>query len=52
MTIFLESLIPWEVAPFSDCDVSTAKDYVYFVSRLVAFSHCCLNPIFHIFMGI
>ncbi|KAL7842198.1 hypothetical protein SRHO_G00238870 [Serrasalmus rhombeus] len=52
VAIFLDSLISWSVAPFNVCNVSTAVDYVYYVSRLVAFSHCCLNPIFHVFMGI
>ncbi|XP_036412221.1 chemokine XC receptor 1-like [Colossoma macropomum] len=52
VAIFLDSLISWKVAPFNECNVSTAVDYVYLASRLVAFSHCCLNPIFHVFMGI
>uniref|UniRef100_A0AAY5EUK0 G-protein coupled receptors family 1 profile domain-containing protein n=2 Tax=Electrophorus electricus TaxID=8005 RepID=A0AAY5EUK0_ELEEL len=52
VAIFLDSLISWEVAPLNDCIVSTIVDYVYYVSRLVAFSHCCLNPLFYVFMGI
>ncbi|KAL6468149.1 hypothetical protein MHYP_G00238260 [Metynnis hypsauchen] len=52
VAIFLDSLIAWNIAPFNECDVSTVVDYIYYVSRLVAFSHCCLNPIFHVFMGI
>ncbi|XP_076838191.1 chemokine XC receptor 1-like [Brachyhypopomus gauderio] len=49
---FLDSLISWEVAPFNECSFSTIVDYVFYISRLVAFSHCCLNPVFYVFMGI
>ncbi|XP_072524854.1 chemokine XC receptor 1 [Salminus brasiliensis] len=52
MAIFLDSLISWEVAPLNECDTSTTVDYVLTISRLVAFSHCCLNPVFYVFMGI
>lgn len=52
VAIFFNSLISWGVAPFNECNVHTTVDYVYYISRLVAFSHCCLNPIFYVFMGI
>lgn len=52
VAMFLNSLISWGISPFNDCYVSTRVDYVYHMSRLVAFSHCCLNPVFYVFMGI
>lgn len=52
VALFLDSLIFWQVSPFNDCHVSTRVDYVFQVSRLVAFAHCCLNPVFYVFMGV
>ncbi|XP_066513988.1 chemokine XC receptor 1-like [Hoplias malabaricus] len=52
IAIFLNTLISFKIAPFNECIVSIAIDYVLYVSRLVAFSHCCLNPVFYVFMGI
>lgn len=52
VAIFLDSLISWGISPFNDCDVSTSIDYMMHISRMVAFSHCCLNPLFYVFMGI
>ncbi|KAK3534055.1 hypothetical protein QTP86_001195 [Hemibagrus guttatus] len=52
VSMFLSSLISFHIAPFNDCHVSTALDFVSTVSRLVAFSHCCLNPMFYVFMGV
>ncbi|KAI4878307.1 hypothetical protein NFI96_019294 [Prochilodus magdalenae] len=52
VTIFLDSLISWNVSPFNECPISTSIDYTFYVSRLVAFSHCCLNPVFYGFIGI
>ncbi|XP_053343215.1 chemokine XC receptor 1 [Clarias gariepinus] len=52
VAIFLDSLISFQISPFNECHVSTTVDYVFNVSRLVAFSHCCLNPVFYVFMGV
>uniref|UniRef100_A0A672SP37 X-C motif chemokine receptor 1 n=1 Tax=Sinocyclocheilus grahami TaxID=75366 RepID=A0A672SP37_SINGR len=52
VAIFLDSLISWKVSPFNDCKLSESIDYLMYVSRMVAFSHCCLNPVFYVFMGI
>nr|XP_055057334.1 chemokine XC receptor 1-like [Misgurnus anguillicaudatus] len=52
VAIFLDSLISWGIAPFNECEVSTSIDYMMHISRMVAFSHCCLNPLFYVFMGI
>ncbi|KAL6107823.1 xcr1 [Pungitius sinensis] len=34
------------------CDTSINLDYAFYVCRLVAFSHCCLNPVFYVFVGV
>ncbi|XP_016298931.1 chemokine XC receptor 1-like [Sinocyclocheilus anshuiensis] len=52
VAIFLDSLISWKISPFNDCKLSESIDYLMYVSRMVAFSHCCLNPVFYVFMGI
>lgn len=52
VAIFLDSLIAWEISPFNECEVSKSVDYWMYISRMVAFSHCCLNPVFYVFMGI
>ncbi len=52
VAIFLDSLISWKISPFNDCKLSESIDYLIYVSRMVAFSHCCLNPVFYVFMGI
>lgn len=52
LAIFLDSLISWQIYPFYKCDVSKSIDYWIYISRMVAFSHCCLNPVFYVFMGI
>ncbi|CAL8269094.1 unnamed protein product [Arctogadus glacialis] len=52
VVIFLRRLSHHLVPPFDDCDVSTRLDYAFFVCRLIAFSHCCLNPVFYAFVGV
>ncbi|KAJ8377018.1 hypothetical protein SKAU_G00075980 [Synaphobranchus kaupii] len=52
MVIFLRSLTDLSVHPFNQCDISTGLDYGFYVCRLIAFSHCCLNPIFYVFVGV
>ncbi|KAM8849154.1 chemokine XC receptor 1-like [Spinachia spinachia] len=34
------------------CQASQRLDYAFYVSRLLAFSHCCLNPLFYVFVGV
>nr|XP_040027365.1 chemokine XC receptor 1-like [Gasterosteus aculeatus aculeatus]XP_040027367.1 chemokine XC receptor 1-like [Gasterosteus aculeatus aculeatus] len=34
------------------CEASRRLDYAFYVSRLLAFSHCCLNPVFYVFVGV
>ncbi|KAG9269226.1 chemokine XC receptor 1-like [Astyanax mexicanus] len=46
IVIFLKSIIT------EPCEVSTRLDYAYYVSKMLAFSHCCLNPVFYVFIGV
>lgn len=52
VAIFLDSLISYGIYPFNECEVSKSIDYLMYVSQMVAFSHCCLNPVVYVFMGI
>ncbi|XP_077390545.1 chemokine (C motif) receptor 1a, duplicate 1 [Festucalex cinctus] len=51
VVIFLRLLSNKLVRPFEDCDVSIGLDYAFYVCRLIAFSHCCLNPVFYALVG-
>ncbi|XP_061894658.1 chemokine (C motif) receptor 1a, duplicate 1 [Entelurus aequoreus] len=48
LRLFSYNLIP----PFEECDVSIQLDYAFYVCRLLAFSHCCLNPVFYALLGV
>lgn len=52
VVIFLRILADNLVAPFDNCETSIQLDYVFYVCRLIAFSHCCLNPVFYVFVGV
>ncbi|XP_031719854.1 chemokine XC receptor 1 [Anarrhichthys ocellatus] len=52
VVIFLRVLADNLVAPFDDCDATINLDYAFYVCRLIAFSHCCLNPVFYAFVGV
>lgn len=52
VVIFLRILDDNLVAPFDTCEVSIRLDYAFYVCRLIAFSHCCLNPVFYAFVGV
>ncbi|XP_039985068.1 chemokine (C motif) receptor 1a, duplicate 1 [Xiphias gladius] len=52
VVIFLRTLAENLVEPFDDCKASIQLDYVFYVCRLIAFSHCCLNPVFYAFVGV
>nr|XP_046265340.1 chemokine XC receptor 1 [Scatophagus argus] len=58
IVIFLHSMYSWP-QPAADsktlkrnCEILITLDYAFYISRLLAFSHCCLNPVFYVFMGI
>ncbi len=52
VVIFLKILDDHLVAPFDSCEASIQLDYAFYVCRLLAFSHCCLNPVFYAFVGV
>lgn len=58
VVIFLKSLSlmsqqPLESTLMSErCKTETNLNYAFYVSRLLAFSHCSLNPVFYVFMGV
>ncbi|XP_034386795.1 chemokine XC receptor 1-like [Cyclopterus lumpus] len=52
VVIFLRVLADKVVAPFHKCDTSINLDYAFYVCRLIAFSHCCLNPVFYALVGV
>ncbi|XP_026200163.1 chemokine XC receptor 1-like [Anabas testudineus] len=52
VVIFLKLLADNLIAPFHTCKASIRLDYVFYVCRLIAFSHCCLNPVFYVFLGV
>ncbi|XP_055044887.2 chemokine XC receptor 1-like isoform X2 [Misgurnus anguillicaudatus] len=37
---------------FTECQISKNIDNAFYVSRLLAFSHCCLNPVFYAFVDL
>ncbi|XP_029988727.1 chemokine (C motif) receptor 1a, duplicate 1 [Sphaeramia orbicularis] len=52
VVIFLRVLADHVVPPFHECEASIQLDYAFYVCRLIAFSHCCLNPVFYAFVGV
>ncbi|NP_001373398.1 chemokine (C motif) receptor 1a, duplicate 1 isoform X1 [Danio rerio] len=52
IAMFLRSLTDQNIPPFTICEVSKGVDYAYYLCRLLAFSHCCLNPVFYVFVGV
>ncbi|XP_035377049.1 chemokine XC receptor 1-like isoform X2 [Electrophorus electricus] len=52
VVIFLRSLTYHQIEPFTECDVTHHLDYALYVCQLLAFSHCCLNPVFYVFVGV
>ncbi|XP_016426985.1 chemokine XC receptor 1-like [Sinocyclocheilus rhinocerous] len=47
IVMFLKSLT---IHPFTDCEVSIRLDYAYYACRMLAFSHCCINPAILVFV--
>ncbi|XP_030642578.1 chemokine XC receptor 1-like [Chanos chanos] len=52
IVLFLKTLSDQQVLGLNDCGVSNALDYALFACRVLAFSHCCLNPVFYAFVGV
>ncbi|XP_027877635.1 chemokine XC receptor 1-like [Xiphophorus couchianus] len=34
------------------CEKHINMEYAFYITRLLAFSHCCLNPVFYVFAGV
>ncbi|XP_066528514.1 chemokine XC receptor 1-like [Hoplias malabaricus] len=52
IVIFLQLLSHHEIKAFLECNVSKHLDYALYVFKFLAFSHCCLNPVFYAFIGV
>ncbi|XP_026005778.1 chemokine XC receptor 1-like [Astatotilapia calliptera] len=55
LVIFLQSFSYWPRESDSlgeDCQYSKNLDYALEITRLFAFSQCCLNPVFYVFVGV
>ncbi|XP_060940963.1 chemokine XC receptor 1-like [Limanda limanda] len=58
IVIFLKSFSLWKQQPVvsavsaAACEAETPLDYAFYVCRILAFSHCCLNPVFYVFVGV
>ncbi|XP_030045918.1 chemokine XC receptor 1 [Microcaecilia unicolor] len=57
VVVYFLSWAPYNIIIFlhslpHDCEESKLLDYAMYISEKVAFSHCCLNPIFYAFVGI
>ncbi|XP_027000910.1 chemokine XC receptor 1-like [Tachysurus fulvidraco] len=52
LVIFLQTFTTLNVEYFTDCEVTNYLDYAENVCKLLAFSHCCLNPVFYVFVAV
>ncbi|XP_076840648.1 chemokine (C motif) receptor 1a, duplicate 1 [Brachyhypopomus gauderio] len=52
VVIFLKSLTLQELGLFTECDASNNLDYALYVCQVLAYSHCCLNPVLYAFIGV
>ncbi|XP_031150383.1 chemokine XC receptor 1-like isoform X3 [Sander lucioperca] len=58
IVLFQKSLYFWPQPPADSktvaktCKTSERLDYAFYISQLFAFSHCCLNPVFYVFVGV
>ncbi|XP_061550754.1 chemokine XC receptor 1-like [Phycodurus eques] len=57
VTLFLKSLRFWSQTPVDSetmaehCASHNLLDFTFYISKLLAFSHCCLNPVLYVFVG-
>lgn len=50
VTVFISTLEDTQI--INDCKASIHLEYAFQVNRLIAFCHCCLNPVFYAFVGV
>ncbi|XP_041096706.1 chemokine XC receptor 1-like [Polyodon spathula] len=48
--LFLRSLHELGVAQLMGCDLEKKMNYSLYICRNIAYFHCCLNPLFHLFV--
>ncbi|XP_072366059.1 chemokine XC receptor 1-like isoform X1 [Scyliorhinus torazame] len=51
IVIFLFSLTELQVPAFITCEMENRLNYAFYISRNLAYCHCCLNPFFYAFVG-
>ncbi|XP_078284229.1 chemokine XC receptor 1-like [Rhinoraja longicauda] len=51
VVIFLLSLTDLQVPFFTRCSVANQLTHAYLICRTIAYFHCCLNPLFYVFVG-
>ncbi|XP_069469250.1 chemokine XC receptor 1-like [Ambystoma mexicanum] len=51
VTIFLKAFQEYGVLALSTCKAQTILDYSVYISRNLAYFHCCLNPVLYAFLG-
>ncbi|XP_041039065.1 chemokine XC receptor 1-like [Carcharodon carcharias] len=51
VVIFLFSLVELQVPEFLTCEMNNHLTYAFYISRSIAYCHCCLNPFFYAFAG-
>ncbi|XP_072366056.1 chemokine XC receptor 1-like [Scyliorhinus torazame] len=51
IVIFLFSLTELQVPAFITCEMENRLLYAFYISRNLAYCHCCLNPFFYVFVG-
>lgn len=58
VVIFRQSVYFWQQEAVSSevliarCQTYKELEYAFYISRIFAFSHCCLNPVFYVFVGV
>lgn len=57
IVIFLQSLYLWpktheQEAVAENCEMSKRLNSAFYFTRVLAFSYCCLNPVFYVFVGV
>ncbi|KAM9445038.1 chemokine XC receptor 1-like [Clarias gariepinus] len=52
LVIFLHTFTRHGNPFFTNCNVTHYLDYAEYGCKLLAFSHCCLNPVFYVFVGV
>uniref|UniRef100_W5LUI3 G-protein coupled receptors family 1 profile domain-containing protein n=1 Tax=Astyanax mexicanus TaxID=7994 RepID=W5LUI3_ASTMX len=49
IVMFLQSRSYYHINDFTDCNMSDNLDYALYVCTMLAFSHCCINPVLYAF---